>query len=130
MTGQTMVPPSIHPNGELLEWEEGRLPDRLPLFTWSDVEKRAKLLALSLISLAYPRVAGNRDTVCLALAGTLVAAGFTDEEVVKFIVAVAQSTGDEEADSRGEKAACTRKFIVAGEPCMGLPKLCDEHSHR
>lgn len=126
--GQTMVPPSMHPDGRVLAWEAGELPtdSDLPTYQWEELLCQVRLLAfLAAVLRAYPRVAGSRDEACLALTGTLLRAGCSDEETDRLVVTVAELADDEEAAKRGGKAAGTRAKQEAGEPTTGLPHLCE-----
>lgn len=72
---QTMVPPSVHPNGERLRWHND--PGDIPEVDGAELERYAGCVAfLAVILNRYPRGSGNRDNICLALTGTLVRAGF------------------------------------------------------
>jgi hypothetical protein len=121
---QTMVPPSVHPNGERLRWHDD--PRNIPEADGAELERYAGCAAfLSVILNRYPRGSGNRDNVCLALTGTLVRVGFTDEETDAWVTHVATLAGDEEAEKRGGKAAVSREKFEAGEETWGLPTLCE-----
>lgn len=121
---QTMVPPSVHPNGELVRWHND--PRAIPGVETADLERRAGCVAtLAIVVKAYPRVPGNRDNICLALTGALIRAGFSDDEIDTWVVHIASLAGDEEAGKRGGKAAASRQKIEAGEETWGLPMLCE-----
>ncbi|MGH6763015.1 MAG: bifunctional DNA primase/polymerase [Phyllobacterium sp.] len=120
---QTMVPPSVHPNGELLRWHDD--PRHIPKADGAELERYAGGVAfLAVILNRYPRGAGNRDNICLALTGTLIRAGFSDEEIDAWVTHLASLANDEEADKRG-KAAASREKIEADEAAWGLPTLCE-----
>ncbi len=119
--GHTMAPPSIHPNGEAVEWERDAalLDDGA-----SGVYRRAGLLAfLSVVARFYP-AQGSRDDFCMAFAGALLAAGLPPDEADRCIVAVAEVAGDEEAAKR-RKAGQTAGKVDAGEPVTGLPRVVE-----
>jgi len=95
---QTMVPPSVHPNGERLRWHND--PRHIPEVDGEELERYAGCVAfLAVILNRYPRGSGNRDNVCLALTGTLVRAGFTDEEIDRWVAHIASLADDEGRDS-------------------------------
>jgi hypothetical protein len=97
---QTMVPPSVHPNGELLRWNDD--PRRIAETDTAELERYAGCVAaLAVILNRYPRGSGNRDNICLALTGTLIRAGFTDAEIDGWVAHIASLAGDEEAGKRG-----------------------------
>jgi len=121
---QTMVPPSVHPNGERLRWHND--PRTIPDVDGAELERYAGCVAfLAVILNRYPRGSGNRDNICLALTGTLIRAGFTDEEIDAWVTHIATLAGDEQAEKRGGKAAASREKFEAGEETWGLPTLCE-----
>jgi hypothetical protein len=116
---QTMVPPSVHPNEELLRWNDD--PRRIPEADGGELERYAGCVAsLAVILNRYPRGSGNRDNICLALTGTLIRAGFADEEIDAWVTHVAALAGDEEAEKRGGKAAASRAKFDTGEETWGF----------
>ena len=99
----------------------------MPEIDGGELESLAGVVAfLAVIANKYPRVAGGRDEVCLALTGALVRAGYTDEDADRWVELVAEIAGDEESGKRGGKAAATREKLEAGEQVWGLPSLCEK----
>lgn len=120
---QTVFPPSTHASGEQLAWRD--LPQEIPERPWVEMEKNARLLAfLGVVSRAYPRVAGNRHNIAMALTGALLDAGQEPDRANELVTAVATLAGDEE--ERGIHGAETQAKIEAGEPYWGLPKLLED----
>ena len=121
---QTMVPPSVHPNGETVRWDDD--PSEIPEVAPDYLRQRAGLVAfLAVVVFCYPKTAGNRDEVCLALTGVLVRAGFADGEIDQWVELVATLAGDDEADKRGGKSEATRAKHEAGDQVWGVPGLCE-----
>lgn len=121
---QTMFPPSTHPSGEVVGWHDD--PRNIPEIDGGELARRCGLLAaLSAISMHYPKVAGERDEICLILTGVLVRCKLSNGEVDKLVVAVATVAGDDEAEKRAGKAESSREKIGSGEPAWGLPQLCE-----
>jgi hypothetical protein len=83
-----MVPPSIHPQCGWLRWGG---------------------VAGTLLASA-----GSWDEAALSLAGWLVKAGWTDDEIETFIIGVTRAAQDEEWKLRAGKAAHTRTTHAAG----------------
>lgn len=120
---QSMFPPSLHPSGERVTWHDSL--ENIPSSDGIELQAQCGLVAaLSVVLMSYPRVSGDRDNICLALAGTLARTDLGDEEIDDLIFAVASFAGDEEAEKRRGKAAASRAKFDAGEPVWGLPELC------
>ena len=116
---QTIVPPSVHPDGEVIRWSNN---DALKEIEEKDLLKAFnKLACANLITRHYPKK-GNRDETALALAGALLSNGWTITDTDTFIEAVAKESGDEEASSR-RKAKATDEKRQKGEKVTGLPTL-------
>jgi hypothetical protein len=127
--GQTVFPPSRYlredNSVQSLVWSTGSMPGDIPEMAWDELRQRAGILALlSVVLAAYPN-RGNRDTTCMALAGTLARLGVEAELADDLIVAVARLAGDEEADKRRGKARAAADKLAAGEEVTGLPTLLE-----
>ncbi|MDX1922592.1 MAG: bifunctional DNA primase/polymerase [Alphaproteobacteria bacterium] len=121
---QTMVPPSIHPSGESLTWV-GLLPNDIPRVSWAEIVDAASITAFLGVALKmYPRQAGDRNSICLALAGTLLRTGMHYVEVNNLILYLTEKAGDEDSSTRANAESTFRK-LEAGEEVTGLPKLCE-----
>lgn len=118
---QTMAPPSVHPNGEAVVWEND------PGLTEDNAEgiyqKAGYLAFLSVVARFYP-AQGSRDDFCMALSGALLAAGLSEEQANRCVVRVAEVAGDEEAGKRG-KAGQTAAKMAEGEPVTGIPRVVE-----
>lgn len=120
----TMFPPSLHPTGERVTWIGN--PASIPTITASELKRFCGIIAFLCVVVAfYPRGAGQRDEICMMLAGVLVRAGLDDETVNTLTELVATLAGDEEASKRTGKAEATRTKIEANEPVWSLPQLCE-----
>lgn len=120
---QTMFPPSTHPSGERVQWHMGA--SSVPTFEAEELLRLCGIIAfLSAVAMAYPQVAGQRDEVCMMIAGVLVRAGLDDAMIDDLIACVASLAGDEEAKKRRGKASATHARIDAGQGAWGLPELC------
>jgi hypothetical protein len=127
--GQTVFPPSKYHrddgNMQAVVWAAGAEPDTIPEMSWSELHLKAKALALlSVVLAAYP-TRGNRDNVCMALAGTLVRIGIEPNIADSLVVRLAQIAGDDEADRRSGKALAASERISAGGEVTGLPSLIE-----
>lgn len=96
---QVMVPPSMHPSGERLEWELEF--DEVPEIDGDQLIRDAGLTAfLAVVARVYPKTPSHRSDVCLALAGTLLRAGYHPNCADIYIEKLAWVGGDEEFDRR------------------------------
>ena len=120
--GHTMAPPSVHPNGEAVEWE--RAVGLLELSAANALRRAGLIAFLSVVARFYPGK-GDRDDFCLPLSGALLAAGLSVEEANQAVVLVAEIAGDEEAAKRG-KASQTAAKADAGEPVTGIPRVVEK----
>jgi putative DNA primase/helicase len=117
---QTIVPPSIHPNGEELCWERHGEPAPVD----SRNLTRAVLLVASgsLLARHWP-VQGSRHYLALALHGWLLRSGWSVGETSKLVSAAARIAGDEEWKLRGEDADSTFQKLKSNQKTTGLPSL-------
>ncbi len=115
---QTVIPPSRHPSGESYRWETDGEPARVGGEELLGKVKR--LAACALLARHWP-AEGSRDDLAMHLAGGLLRAGWSQEEVDRFVTLASQAAGDEEWESRG-KARQTAEKQAADEPTTGWPK--------
>jgi len=117
---QTLVPPSLHPSGEPLRWEQAGDPS---LVDAQMLRRRtAHLAAAALLSRSWPRP-GSRHDAALALAGTLLRVGWAESQATGFIRAVAEASGDEEVRARVRDVTSTARRLSEGRPATGIPSL-------
>lgn len=122
-----LIPPSVHPSGEALEWVKARNDESnsiLPAEVEGAqiVERAGRLAALAFFWRYYPGE-GSRDDFATALTGALIRADWTDEAVQWFVGTLARVAGDEEADMRASKAAATRNRLAAGKKVRGITSM-------
>jgi DNA-binding transcriptional ArsR family regulator len=120
--GQTVVPPSIHPSGEPLRWETETLK---PAQVDADTLTRALHTLGAACLLAVRWSEGTRHEMTLALSGALCRAGWTEEQALPFVEAIARATRDEELNDRLRAVRDTYKAIREGREATGLPTLID-----
>ncbi len=114
--------PSIHPSGERIGWVNASSE---PAQVDSDTLLRAcgRLAAASLLARRW--AVGQRHELALALSGTLARAGWSEQEALRFVQAIARVAGDTELADRERAVADTYRAIQRGEPATGLPTLSD-----
>jgi putative DNA primase/helicase len=122
--GHSIFPGSVHPSGELIEWENSDVS--IAEVNAEELFRSVQLLAAaSIISKAYPDGRSNRHDIALALSGGMLRNGYSEDEVEKVIFAVAEYRKDEEASSRLSDVRTTSARIDAGETVTGFPKLVE-----
>jgi hypothetical protein len=120
--GMTVFPPSSHrETGESIRWErfDGE-PACVPL---DDLRKAvAEVAAAALLARQWPD-RGSRDKAAMALAGGLGRAGWAEDRVCRFALAVAEAAGDEESLMRASKAGPTGRKQEEERNTTGWPTL-------
>ena len=119
---QTVVPPSTHPSGEVLEWHlEGEAASVEPIELYRAV---AKIAACSLLAKFWPKP-GRRNDAALALSGFLLRASWAESEVTKFVIEAARAAKDEEWSERGRTVEGTARKLSEERPVTGGPTCSD-----
>jgi hypothetical protein len=112
---QTLVPPSVHKEGDRVVWFGGGAPTRV---AGVDLKRRCALFACAMTLGRHYPPEGNRHEATLGVAGMLLQAGVTDAEAEQVILAAALRGDDEEAEERLTAVATTRARMVANEPIL------------
>jgi hypothetical protein len=117
---QTLVPPSVHPSGEPVTWQEAG--DPTPVTAKDLTRAVGRLAAAALLARHWP-AAGSRHAAALALAGGLLRAGWDEAQTVHFMAAVARAAGDEETADRVHAVASTADALRTARPTTGWRTL-------
>lgn len=119
--GQTVLPPSVHPSGEVLAWEVDREPNAVDP---EGLHNSARLVATAaLLARHWPKTARHATT--LLIAGLLATFKLSVQEVSIVIECAATVAGDDEVADRVRAAVDTIRKFEAGQPVGGGPKLVD-----
>lgn len=117
------VPPSTHPSGEKVRFEEGCAGH--PAHTTA--EKLTKAVALigvtTFMSFVWPETAGQRHELALAFSGALLRSGLLPEDVQKVLYLAAREAGDEEYKERSACVKTTAKKLEQGASVTGWPSV-------
>ncbi|MBL8628378.1 MAG: bifunctional DNA primase/polymerase [Rhodospirillaceae bacterium] len=100
----TMMPGSIHPNGEIVEWDVSN-PQPSEVDGTALCTAVRRYAAASLLALTWDQFAGQHNDLCLALAGTLKRQGWRTGEVENFVEAVCSAARDDEHAKLARKRA-------------------------
>ena len=114
-----VVPPSMHPDGELYAWESYGKPGE-----GCDLETAIVKIAIAATLLAAWH-SGVRHHLTLAIAGLLLKAGWHSYEVLDFVTAVAKAAGDQEIADRQAAVESTAAHAESGAPIAGYSKLVE-----
>ena len=117
---QTVVPPSVHPSGERIEWVE----DGAPAVVRAEelAVQVGQLAAAALLAQYYP-ANGSRHQASLALAGMLCRAGWETELTCGFLRPILAEVGDEEGLDRLRSVHSTAERRQRGDAITGAPTL-------
>jgi hypothetical protein len=122
---QTLVPPSLHPDNERVEWhtfaEEG--PAHVELAKLQVAV--AEIAAVTLLARHWPGE-GGRNGARLALAGGLLRGGWEVERAERFMEALAEAVRAVKSEDYTGAVAATAKRLDADKNTTGWPKLAEE----
>ena len=117
---QTVVPPSTHPSGELIQWERDGKPAQVDC---DDLLIRVKRIAAAALLARHWPEKGGRHEAALALAGGLRHA-WTEQQAARFVEAVAMAAGDPEVRDRVAAVATTYEH-EADDAITGWKRLSE-----
>jgi hypothetical protein len=125
--GQTVVPPSIHKEGDPIVWHAFDEPAAV------DVEELRRdvrrVAAAALLARHWP-VEGGRQDSALSLAGGLARAGWNGVAIENFVRAVVTAAGDlDEVKMRCNVGERTAEKVKQGAKVWGWPKLAELLGH-
>ena len=117
---QTVVPPSVHPEGEEISWERH---DNLTTISSGELTKKVGLLAFAALMLEfYPTNAGQRHDICDAITGLLLRGNYDPYIIDTTVNFIAKVSGDEEHLQRS-KANTIQRNLKENKKVLGLPTL-------
>ena len=119
--GQTVLPGSTHPSGELIEWERNGEPARV---SYEQLLIAVKRIAIAAV-LARHWVQGTRDDLFVATVGCFLRAGLTDEEIETVARAIAEAAADEKIETRLQAIPRLREALAADGRVTGFPKIAE-----
>lgn len=114
---QTMLPPSVHPSGEVITFAIDK-----EISHASDIDRRVALYAVACALLYNLGAKSLTHDIRLALAGFLLQNGLNEEETLAVCEAVAEATGNDVSDVR-LTVESTAQRVAAREPVKGKAVL-------
>lgn len=118
---QTMVPLSIHPNGERLTWRTP--PKELITLGEESFINRVRLLAAMALLVKHMPGEGSRDEVALWLSGAMLSNGWPASRAEQFIRVVFDLGGALDVEAKVRKVGQTAKVLGKEHLVGGLGKL-------
>ena len=119
--GYTVVPPTIMPDGEPCVWQSNGEP---ACIGFAELRQEVGKVA-SAVLIAKHWTVGSRHNASLALAGGLLRAGWTVENVDSFIWCICCITEDIEIDDRAQCVRSTAEKFKQGNNVFGWPTLAE-----
>ncbi len=118
----TVLPPSMHVTGELVQWVRNGEPARVA----GDDLKRAmtKLAVAALLKPRYPGQ-GSRHEGALVLGGVLARAGWQPDDIGHVVEVLARAAGDDDVHDRVATAAGAVEAKANGTDVPGLPRFAE-----
>jgi hypothetical protein len=117
---QTMVPPSLHPDGEIVEWSSDGEPAKIPAEELSRCV--GDLAGLSLLVRNWPEMSG-RYTAEGALIGALLRAGRSEDEVEHLITVIQEVAGRSRQHPPEKAVPRLARMLADGKQVPGLGRL-------
>lgn len=117
--GQTVVPPSVHPSGETLVWDNQGDP---PTIDPTDLLSAVNYVAIAaLLARHWPK--GSRHAAALSAGGFLARCGIEPMFVERIVRAAARAARDEEVEDRARAARESAEKAAGGDKVTGGPSL-------
>ncbi len=121
---QVMVPPSVHPGGQQVQWIISPAQVELAEVSAETLCRQvAHLAGAALLARSWGSLHGSRHQAAAALAGACRYAGWDRETTKGVFKAIFEMAGDEEVHDRLRVMADTWKAASAGKNVTGLPTL-------
>lgn len=117
----TVFPGSVHESGEEIVFDMNDSPAEMD---FDQLQAYGRQLgAASLILPHWEK--GNRHNLSLAVSGTLLKGGFTEDNAHRFIEAMVRAADDDEGEDRHQCISSTAAKMKAGQPITGKKDLAD-----
>jgi hypothetical protein len=120
--GQTVLPPSVHPSGEVLEWDIDR---ETPTVDTQGLRHSVVLLATACMIGRYWPNQGSRHEAAGLAAGMLASLKLSPMEVEHVIIQATKIARDPDVEDRARYARDTCSKFTSGGPTSGGPKFAD-----
>src|SRR5262249_32699947 len=119
---QTISPPSMHPSGEVVEFD-GHPGRPAEVDGGSLTVAVSRLAACTLLARHWPTKPGMPQGGATASAGFLLRGGLEEAPAVTLVEHAARTAGDEQWKDRAADVRKTARTLAAGQPATGGPML-------
>jgi Protein of unknown function (DUF3987)/Bifunctional DNA primase/polymerase, N-terminal len=120
--GQTIVPPSIHPDGDAYRWDDDGRPAKM---SFTELRRAAALTATAALMTRYWPDPGQQHDASLHWAGYLLNHHVPLPQVELLIDTAANLAHDPKAPTRARDARTTAERVQNGESVTGGPSLIE-----
>lgn len=118
---QSVMPGSIHPSGEIYQWNEDGARSEIP---FADLNAAVVKIAVGTILIRNWPPLGVRNETAMALGGLLARTGWTPDAIEQFVTAICTVHGEAtDPAAHGKSAKASANNLAAGGEVYGLPKL-------
>ena len=124
---QTVLPGSVHPSGEPVQWEQSDHVEPVWI-DGDDLLKQARVLAAACLLVRYYPAKGNRHDVALTIGGFLSRCDFTEHQIKVFLGAIAIVAKDDELKDRIKAGTDALAHYEATGQARGHPKFAETFS--
>jgi hypothetical protein len=118
----TVLPPSMHVTGELVQWEREGDPAHVD---GTDLKRAVLSLAICCLLKPHYQGDGSRHEGALVLGGVLARAGWRPDDIGHLVAVLARAVGDDEWRDRVATATGAVVAKANGVDVPGLPRLAD-----
>jgi P4 family phage/plasmid primase-like protien len=116
----TVVPPSMHTTGEIVEWVRDGQPAQV---AGHDLMRAVRKVAVAALLKSYYPGEGSRHEGALVIGGVLARAQWSADDIAEVMTAVARAAGDDDVRDRVTTAAGAVNVKANGSDVPGLDRL-------
>ncbi len=117
---QTVLPPSIHPTGEAVRWEEDGRPNEVPALS---LRESARLVATAALLARHWPTTGSRHDLAGLAAGFLASQKLPGIDIEMVIRTAATIANDDDVNDRARFARDSVDAYIGGKKVRGGPEL-------
>jgi hypothetical protein len=120
---QSLFPPSVHPSGEAVCWSSGDGPGEPAQIDGGELTAMVAITAAAALLVRHYPPEGKRHEAALVLGGWLARAGWSEEWITHFVLAIAETAGDDDIQDRVNSAKSAVRALANGTNVAGAPRM-------